>query len=244
MNRSNIDPRFGGTEDYQKQLLERSFAMQAQAHQMRVKSELLTQAVMQIETSKKTLRVLNEALEREVAFRKQTEDEMRKMFNRDSLTGLPNRALFNERMELALDLALRNGQKLAVLYIDLDGFKAVNDSLGHEAGDYLLTEIARRLKAAVRKSDTAARMGGDEFVLVLNGIKETGDIEPTVRKIFADLKRPVVFGNQSLQIGASIGVSVYPDHGTDPNTLIGLADKAMYGIKKSGKNAYAFHRPA
>lgn len=231
----------GNTLEYQRRLLEKSLAMKAQAYQSNIKARLLTQAVMQIEISKRTLQTLNDELANEIAARKLVEEKIRYMANHDNLTGLPNRALFKDRLQTAQHLAVRNQQKLAILFIDLDGFKAVNDNLGHKAGDLLLQEVAVRLQGRVRHSDTVARMGGDEFILLLNAINGEADAELVAKKVLEALQQPVLVVGQAARIGASIGISIFPDHGEDADKLISYADTAMYDIKKSGKNAYAFH---
>ncbi len=232
----------GNTVEFKRRLLEKSLAMRAQGYQAQIKAKLLTQAIMQIENSKKNLQSLNYTLGQEIAARKKVEEKIRFMAGHDELTGLPNRALFKDRLETALNLAKRNQEKLVILFIDLDGFKAVNDTLGHKAGDLLLQEVAQSLLAAVRQSDTVARMGGDEFIILLNGVGGEANAAAVAKKILAALGRPMSLAGQPATIGASIGISIFPDHSGDSEKLIAYADGAMYGIKKSGKNAYAFHQ--
>lgn len=230
------------TDELKRRLMEKSLAMRAQAYQAQIKAKLLTQMIMQIENSKKSLQSLNSSLAIEIATRKQAEEKIQHMASHDDLTGLPNRALFKDRLATAQTLALRNKEKLGILFIDLDGFKAVNDTFGHQAGDLLLQEISKRLQASVRQSDTVARMGGDEFIILINQINCDGDAEIVAKKILATFKQPVLLVDQTAAVGGSIGISIFPDHGSDTDKLISYADVAMYGIKKSGKNAYAFHR--
>jgi len=227
--------------NYQRSLIERSLAMQAQAHQLQVKARLLTQAVMQIERSKKRLKTLNAELSHEIEVRKQIEERIRHMASHDALTGLPNRALFKDRLESARNLAVRNRQKLAVLFVDLDDFKRVNDTFGHEGGDQMLQEVSRRLLLTVRMSDTVARLGGDEFIVLLNGVSSRKSTEEVVKKILAVLGEPVTLTSGEISAHVSIGVSLFPEHGDDIDKLISLADRAMYDIKESGKNSFAFH---
>lgn len=241
MKQRNPILRTGNTAEFQRRLLEKSLAMRAQAYQSQIKAKLLTQAIMQIENSKKNLQSLNDTLNNEIAARKKVEEKILHMASHDNLTGLPNRALFKDRLDTARNMAVRNKERLAILFIDLDGFKAVNDTLGHKAGDLLLQEVARRLQASVRQSDTVARVGGDEFIVLLNGIDRAGDAELVAKKILAGLGQPISLAGQAAKVGASIGISVFPDHGDDTEKLISYADGAMYEIKKSGKNAYAFH---
>jgi len=142
-------------------------------------------------------------------------------------------------MELAK--ARRSGLGVAVMVIDLDGFKAVNDSYGHAAGDDLLREVARRLKHTTRESDTVARVGGDEFVVVLGGTENLEQIATTAKRILMTVGEPVEFCGQSTKPAVSIGISVYPMDGEDAASLIKSADSAMYYVKERGKNAYHFH---
>jgi diguanylate cyclase (GGDEF)-like protein len=241
MGKGKLTSKTGNTVDFTRRLLEKSLAMRAQAYQSQIKAKLLTQAIMQIENSKKNLQTLNDTLAVEIAARKQVEEKILYMASHDDLTGLPNRALFKDRLDTARNMAIRNKQKLAILFIDLDGFKAVNDTQGHKAGDLLLQEVAQRLQAAVRQSDTVGRIGGDEFIILQNGVESAGDAEHVAKKILAALMQPMLLAGREAKVGASIGISIFPDHGEDTEKLISYADGAMYGIKKSGKNAYAFH---
>jgi diguanylate cyclase (GGDEF)-like protein len=137
-------------------------------------------------------------------------------------------------------LAKRQSYSLAVLFLDLDGFKAVNDSFGHKQGDWVLTRIGQRLVACVRESDTVARLGGDEFAILLENVSHTKDILPVISKILKAVAEPFLVQNTEACVTSSIGVSVYPMDGTTPDDLIENADKAMYQAKNSGKNAYEF----
>lgn len=244
MNQDNPAMQTGNTKEFQRHLLEKSLEMRAQAYQAQVKAKLLRQAVMQIENSKKTLQTLNDTLANEITVRKLAEERILQMACHDNLTGLPNRALFKDRLETAQRLAMRNRNKLAVLFIDLDGFKAVNDTLGHKAGDNVLQEVAIRLSEVVRQSDTVARMGGDEFIVLLNGIDCAADAGVVAKKILAALDQAMLLEEQVAKVGASIGISIFPDHGDDSEKLVSYADSAMYGVKKSGKHDYAFHAEA
>jgi diguanylate cyclase (GGDEF)-like protein len=179
---------------------------------------------------------------RDVAESKLIEQESRHKAHHDHLTGLPNRVLFLDHIEHAVLRAKRNQQKLATLFLDLDGFKEINDTLGHDAGDLLLMEVARRLKIITRSSDTAARMGGDEFTFVLNDISDDDNASSVAQKIIAELALPFVLEGEKCHIGGSIGISIYPADATDYETLLKQADEAMYLAKKSGKNTYRFYR--
>lgn len=158
----------------------------------------------------------------------------------DALTGLPNRILFHERCLRALESARRHNTLVAILYLDLDGFKEVNDQNGHVTGDELLQQVAKRLTRHTRATseDTVARLGGDEFAIMLNGLSSKEDGERIILAILAALARPYILSGTEVQISASIGAVLYPQHGTDLDTLIGRADTAMYATKHAGKNQF------
>jgi diguanylate cyclase (GGDEF)-like protein len=162
----------------------------------------------------------------------------------DALTELPNRLLLADRMAQAIAQAERHHMRFAILVVDLDRFKSINDSLGHLAGDTMLKEVAQRLAIVLRKADTLARLGGDEFVLILNEIPRAQDIESIASRVLEDMARPVKLTDLELHTSASIGISIYPDDGTSAETLLQHADAAMYHAKKSGRNAYQFFAPA
>lgn len=166
----------------------------------------------------------------------EAEARLQQMALIDDLTGLPNRRLMADRLSRSLARAHRERRKVAVLYIDLDGFKLVNDSLGHNIGDLLLREVGRRLESRTRASDTLARIGGDEFALVLDEIREESDAETAARSLIALLSDPFEVEGRSIRIGASIGISIYPDHAHDGDFLLQQADCAMYAAKRNGKN--------
>jgi diguanylate cyclase (GGDEF)-like protein len=154
----------------------------------------------------------------------------------DALTGLPNRKLFFDRLEASLALDSRYDRRLALLYIDLDGFKTVNDTMGHEAGDELLKRVSVLLADSVRKSDTVSRLGGDEFAVLLNEVTNVGDAALVGEKIVSALRAPIVLKTGPATIGASVGVSVYPEHGGSAELLVQKADQAMYASKHKGKS--------
>jgi diguanylate cyclase (GGDEF)-like protein len=161
----------------------------------------------------------------------------------DALTKLPNRLLLEDRIQQAAQEAQRNSTLCAVLFVDLDRFKAVNDSLGHFAGDELLRAAAERLRSAVRMEDTVSRLGGDEFVILLRHVAIPDDAALVARKIVELMSQPVRFHASELRITCSIGISLYPLHGESAAELITRADAAMYHVKKSGRNAYRFFEP-
>ena len=179
---------------------------------------------------------------RDITERKQAEEKLAYLAHYDYLTDLPNRALFLENLEHDISLAKRNNYKVAVLFLDLDGFKKVNDTLGHDAGDMLLRGVSKRLKDAIRASDTVARVGGDEFIFVLNVIGSDGDAALMANKIIMALSDPFELKGQRSHVGGSIGISLYPEGSQDPETLIKQADNAMYLAKQSGKNTYKFYQ--
>ncbi|EQG68979.1 diguanylate cyclase domain protein [Clostridioides difficile DA00160] len=181
------------------------------------------------------------ALQEEIQVRKKAEEKLAQMANYDSLTELPNRRMFNDILSKALIEAKRDNHMLAVLFVDLDGFKVINDTHGHEKGDTVLVEVARRLCSAVRKDDTVSRMGGDEFVLILKNVKHDTEIKKVCERILHKIREPLyIFENYSLQLTVSIGISVYPKDSQDGEELVISADHAMYWIKKRNKNHYLF----
>ncbi len=159
----------------------------------------------------------------------------------DALTHLPNRHLLKDRLKQALALAARSHNEVAVCYLDLDGFKNVNDQFGHAAGDALLLEAATRLTLSLRQHDTVARIGGDEFVLVISELHSLDDCQILLDRVLTDLAQPVVIEGHLVHITASIGVCMSHMHGADPGTLIDLADKAMYQAKTTGKNRWQLY---
>jgi len=158
----------------------------------------------------------------------------------DALTGLPNRLLLNDRIKQGIALAHRNSGKVAVLFLDLDGFKQINDSLGHSIGDELLCSVAARLLACVRSPDTVSRPGGDEFVIVLQEMKQPDQAAITAERVLEDLAETHRIGGIDLHVTASVGVSIYPEDGSDAETLIKNADAAMYQAKASGRKKFLF----
>jgi diguanylate cyclase (GGDEF)-like protein len=162
---------------------------------------------------------------------------------RDPLTDLPNRRLFQDRLEQAILRAQRDQDKLGVLLIDLDHFKKVNDLLGHRVGDALLREVAKRAGGCLRKKDTLSRMGGDEFVVLLNPLRNVAEAEQALRRIADALQAPLTIMDHKISVSASIGLSVYPDHGEDPATLIRNADLAMYHAKGRARNGWQTYMP-
>jgi len=167
------------------------------------------------------------------------DERLQKMAHYDALTGLPNRTTFMDRLKQALAQAHRRNQQFALLFIDLDKFKPINDALGHEAGDKTLQETGRRLQACVREVDTAARVGGDEFIIILTEIHGKKDAELVSKKVIKALCQEIELEERKYSTGCSIGISLYPANGEEADTLITRADTAMYQAKKKG-DTYVF----
>ena len=178
------------------------------------------------------------AIHRDVTEKKRVEKQIERLANQDPLTGLANRRLFSDHLELALSQARRDGASLAVLFLDLDRFKVVNDSLGHKIGDQLLQMVAVRLARLVRAGDTLARLGGDEFVILLHRVEKPEDAAFVARKILDVFRRPFRLGEHEMYVTASIGVSVFPRDGTDAERLLRSADIAMYRAKQLGRDTF------
>ena len=181
------------------------------------------------------------AVTTDITEHKLAEARVQRVAHHDSLTGLPNRLLFNDRLNQALSLAKRNARQFALLYLDLDKFKAVNDTLGHSAGDELLRGVAARIRQCVRESDTVARIGGDEFTLILPDVARRGEAEIVAKKIIAALVMPFNLEGQkrSVEIGTSIGIANYPADAANADALVTAADAAMYSAKQQG-NSFRF----
>ncbi|RTL58228.1 MAG: EAL domain-containing protein [Rhodocyclaceae bacterium] len=169
------------------------------------------------------------------------EEKLNHLAHHDALTGLPNRLMFEDRFDYAIQQARRQQQTLLLLFVDLDSFKVVNDTLGHAVGDQLLQEVSLRLRSVLRRSDTVARLGGDEFVVMVSDNPSGDDAAHLATKILDILKQPVILAGERLTVGASIGISVYPDHGSDRHLLMRAADIAMYAAKNAGRNRFQFY---
>ncbi|WP_135079043.1 diguanylate cyclase [Terasakiella sp. SH-1] len=181
------------------------------------------------------------AVKRDITEFKLEMDEVWRQANYDLLTNLPNRHLFEDRLENAVALALREDRQLALLFIDLDGFKAVNDTFGHDAGDHVLKISAQRLKGLIRHSDTAARLGGDEFVIILHEPTSPDNVAVIAQKIIDEVSTDINFKGDDMAVSASIGIAMMPHDSTDPHELLRYADIAMYGAKQDGKNGFCYY---
>ncbi|MAX93580.1 MAG: hypothetical protein CMK99_23080 [Pseudomonas sp.] len=172
----------------------------------------------------------------DISTRKRTEQEIRHMALHDPLTGLPNRNLMTDRVQMAIRRAARNRQMVGVMLLDLDKFKEINDQLGHHVGDGVLQAVANRISGAVRQIDTVIRTGGDEFVVLLGELQSSEDAARIATSVVTAMHAELRIDTHRLQLSASIGVAIYPNHGDNLDTLLQVADQAMYSVKKSGGN--------
>ena len=177
---------------------------------------------------------------RDVTARRRTEKQVQFLAYYDALTGLPNRTLLKDRLSKALASARRRKDKVALLFLDLDGFKTINDSLGHSVGDLVLQEVAERLKKWAREQDTVARLGGDEFLIVLTSVKDIPGAAVAAERLMDTMSAEFVVQGHSLGISCSLGISIFPEHGADGETLIKNADAAMYSAKDYGRKNFQF----
>ena len=178
----------------------------------------------------------------DITVRKQAEERLRYLATHDALTGLPNREMFQDRINRSLALSRREKKGVAVMMLDLDGFKPVNDALGHATGDYVLQDVASRISDCLRDADTAARLGGDEFAILLPNIPDREAAFPVARRILEAISEPFVFDGRKWTITASIGISFFPEHSEDPESLLKNADTAMYRAKER-RNCYSIFHP-
>ena len=179
----------------------------------------------------------------DISERKKSRERLDFLAHHDSLTELPNRTLLNDRLEMAINTAKRRQEKVGLLFIDLDRFKNINDSLGHAAGDQILRQTALRLKKVIRNDDTVARLGGDEFVVLLPRVHDERDLAEVAIKVREELLKPYLVEEMPLHLSPSIGIAIYPEDGSSPSELIKNADAAMYLAKEKGRNNYQFYTP-
>ncbi len=184
-----------------------------------------------------------EQLEAEIDEREKISAELEFLANHDPLTGLPSLRLCKDRLERALAEARRNGRLVAVMFLDLDGFKQVNDRYGHEAGDEVLKITAGRVRGEVRETDTVARIGGDEFLVILSDLPDLSIVQRVAGSLLQQVAQSIRLDGAEVHVGTSIGVAIYPEDARDSEELIRVADQAMYAVKQAGKNAYGFNRP-
>lgn len=176
----------------------------------------------------------------DISERKRSENQLLQLAHYDQVTSLPNRVLFSDRFQQVLRNAQRQNQPVTLMYLDLDHFKEVNDTLGHDVGDVLLKAVAARLMKCVRADDTVARMGGDEFTVILNNLNHQAITERIAQNILDKLTEPFDLNGEVVHISASIGISVYPENGTEEDVLLKNADHAMYYAKQHGRNCYHY----
>lgn len=167
-------------------------------------------------------------------------DQIERLAMHDQLTGLPLAQLAEDRLTMAVHASRRSGRKVALMFIDLDDFKAVNDNYGHEAGNVVLREVARGIQTALRADDTVARIGGDELLAIIGDLQGVDPAGVVAAKIIRAASRPVLFNGHTIRVGASVGIAIFPDDGSTAQLLLSRADAAMYSAKKAGKNRYAF----
>jgi len=211
-------------------------------HEAQVLSQAMRELVRSEESHRQALETMNQQLESTVALRTA---ELHALLLRDVLTGLPNRRALMETLPVAMERAARCGKPCALLFLDMDGFKAVNDTHGHEEGDELLRQFGSRIAEAVRRTDTVARLAGDEFVVILENLAHIGDAEDKAHSLLAALRRPYLLRDATVNVGASIGVALHmPADPADLNAWLARADQAMYVAKRGGKNAVAMGRAA
>lgn len=200
--------------------------------------------VMMVEINTKIIELEGEkvmlSVIRDLTGRRTTEQRIAQLAHFDVTTGLPNRTLFYDRLDQAVARARRYKQKFAVMFLDLDGFKLINDEFGHHIGDCLLDMVAERLTVDSREMDTVARVGGDEFIFILNNIEHADNAAVVVRKILESLSLPFVVKGNTCSIGGSIGIAIFPDDSVLAESLVKMADDAMYLAKKGGRNSYQF----
>jgi diguanylate cyclase (GGDEF)-like protein len=185
--------------------------------------------------------IWNRRLQVEIKHREQLEKIMKHMATHDELTGLANRVLLKDRVDNAIAFHQRQSLKMALLFIDLDGFKNINDNEGHDVGDELLQQVAQRLQGCVRSSDTVVRFGGDEFVILLTGLHNTKEAAYVAEKILTLIQKQFQLSRNKASIGCSIGIAMYPDDGENETDLLKVADTVMYKVKATGKNNYQFN---
>ena len=207
-----------------------------------------TRLIKKIELSHNELEQVNLNLESRVKQRTlqllKANEQLQSLAHHDTLTGLANRTLLTEQMQIILSQANREQKKVAILFLDLDGFKPVNDKYGHDFGDKILVKLAEHLASHTRGSDLVARIGGDEFVVVLTSINDITHATTFAKLLNAAIKEPMVIDGIEFSIGASIGLSMYPDHADNTNDLLKMADTAMYIAKRAGKNRYSMYEDA
>jgi Amt family ammonium transporter len=225
-----------GKSRIRRTLIEKTFRNFETVHFRKDGGEMLLEINAALVTYKGQPAILS--INRDITHRRLLEETIRRMAFQDSLTGLPNRSLLSDRMAQALTYAQRRDQKVTLLYLDLDGFKAVNDTYGHRVGDELLREVARRLTGQLRQNDTVARLGGDEFLLLLPDAGRARDGDRIARKLLAAIRHPWSIRGRRLVVTGSIGMAIFPRDGRSAETLLKHADQAMYEAKAAGRDVH------
>ncbi len=213
-------------------------------HKVRERTQELEEAALQNMQINRELRASQSELLLTVDALRRKDEDLRHLAFHDALTGLPNRALLLDRIEQSIEVAARQGEKRGLMFIDLDRFKSINDTIGHDAGDALLKELAQRLKATLRKADTVARIGGDEFVVLLADAAAAENYATVAQKLIDIVCQPMDFGGTTLQVGASVGIACFPQDGNTAFELMKRADMAMYEVKTSGRGGFSFFQEA
>jgi len=250
---SDLSPEFQPDDQssYEKALWMNALASQQGVHKFEWHAKACDGSLFWISVMMTTIRmdkgIIQHCSVRDITMRKELEEENKKQkkllihqVEHDTLTGLPNRNLLQDRLTQSIKKASRDSKVLGVMFVDVDKFKSVNDSLGHDAGDMLLKTIAGRMQSSVRETDTVARLSGDEFIVLLDGCKDVSDIFIAIKKLVNAFQEPFFLGNESFKITMSIGVSVYPNDGETASKLLKNADIAMYKAKSKGRNRYVF----
>ncbi len=249
----DISPEFqpDGQSSYEKSLWMSALAQQNGIHKFEWHARACDGTLFWISVVMATIRMQDNVIQhcsiRDITARKTLEEENKKQkqllvhqIEHDILTGLPNRNLLQDRLTQAIKKAHRDESVLAILFVDIDKFKSINDTLGHDAGDVLLRTIASRMRTNVRETDTVARLSGDEFIILFDGCKDVNDIFIAIKKLLNAFQEPIFYGNESFKVTMSIGVSVYPNDGESASKLLKNADLAMYRAKAEGRNQYKF----
>ena len=236
----------GKTHDMQNGKVRKTLGVMQDITVLKRQEEMLNAAKSELENTVKErtseLADTVKQLQEEVIEREKIAAELKFLANHDALTGLPGIRLCKDRLERSILESRRNNLSTAVMFLDLDGFKSINDSFGHESGDIVLKATADRIRASIRDTDTVARIGGDEFIVILTGIPDIEIIHRMAPNLIEQISQPVVLDHQEVYVGASIGISLYPQDGHTPEELIRKADGAMYRIKHAGKNDFGFVR--
>ena len=235
-----VEPGFG---EHRQKMLARGEPVRNLESRMRTKSGATVDVLISTEPVNFDGEAYLLTMMTDVTERRRADEQIQYLATRDQLTGLPNRLLFSDRLRLALTRATREHSHLALLFIDLDHFKDINDTLGHQAGDHLLMEVAARLSAVVRGADTLGRQGGDEFLLLLDGLAEGAAAGPVAQKLVEALTLPFDYQGRTMKVSCSVGISIYPDDARSEEDLLRNADLAMYAAKESGRHGFRFYSP-